>query len=251
MAIVYEHVRNDTNEVFYVGIGVNEYRAYDIHNRNKHWKNIVNKVGYTINIIHNNIDYTDACEIEKSLISKYGRRDLGLGNLVNMTYGGEGVLGMIHSEESRQKMSEAREGDKHHMFGKTHSEETRQKMSKAKKGDKNPLFGKTHSEETRQMMSKANKGDKNPWFGKTHSEETRQMMSESQKGRAHSEETKQKVSEAGRHRKGVRGYHYNTSKNKYQASIQVARNKRIFLGYFKTEEEAAKAYQDAKLIYHS
>ena len=82
MAIVYEHVRNDTNEVFYVGIGKKIYRAYDKRKRTEFWKNIVKKVGYTINIIHNDIDYKDAIEIEKSLIAKYGRRDLGLGNLV-------------------------------------------------------------------------------------------------------------------------------------------------------------------------
>ena len=179
MAIVYEHIRNDTNEVFYVGIGVNEYRAYEIHNRNKHWKNIVNKVGYTINIIHNNIDYTDACEIEKSLISKYGRRDLGLGNLVNMTYGGDGALGRNVSEETRHKLSEAGRG-------KTHSEETRHKLSEAHKN-----------------------------------------------------------------KKGAKGYYYMKSINKYQANIRVLGQKQIYLGIFKTEEEAAKAYQDAKLIYHS
>ena len=186
MAIVYEHVRNDTNEVFYVGIGKTEHRAYSKNRTNQHWKNIAKKVGYTINIIHKDIDWNKACQIEKSLILKYGRRDLGLGNLVNGTDGGEGAFGLVHSEESRQKMSEAQ------------------------KGDKNPSFGKTHSKETRQKMS-----------------------------------------EVHRNKKGIKGYHYNKSTNKYQAGIRVLGQQKIYLGSFKTEEEAAKAYQDAKLIYHS
>jgi hypothetical protein len=88
MAIVYEHVRNDTNEVFYVGIGENNKRAYSKYNRNPYWHNIVNKHGYTINIIHTDISWKYACEIEKELIAKYGRKNLGLGNLVNCTDGG-------------------------------------------------------------------------------------------------------------------------------------------------------------------
>lgn len=48
---VYQHIRLDTNEVFYIGIG-NIKRPYIISNRNIHWKNIVNKVGYKWNIKH-------------------------------------------------------------------------------------------------------------------------------------------------------------------------------------------------------
>jgi group I intron endonuclease len=220
MAIVYEHLRNDTNEVFYVGIGEYEKRAYCKYNRNPYWHNIVNKHGYTINIIHTDISWKDACEIEKELIAKYGRKNLGLGNLVNCTDGGDGILGLVHSEETRQKMSEARKGEKNHMFGKTHSEETRQKLSEAGRGEKHRMFGKTHSEETRnkiseaqkgkthskesrQKMSEARKGEKHYLFGKTHSKESRQKISEAQKGeknhmfgKTHSEETRNKISEA-------------------------------------------------------
>jgi len=274
MAIVYEHLRNDTNEVFYVGIGEDEKRAYCKYNRNLYWNNIVNKHGYTINIIHNNIYWEDACEIEKELIAKYGRIDLGLGNLVNMTDGGDGVFGLVHSEETRQKISEALKGEKNHMFGKTPSEETRQKMSEANKG-------KTPSEETRQKMSEALKGGKNHMFGKTHSEETRQKMSEAHKGKTHSEETRQKLSEANKGKnlsEETRQKMSEANKGKTlseetrqkiseaqkgktlseetrqkisEARIKFLGQKRIYLGLFKTEEEADKTYQDAKLIYHS
>lgn len=39
-----------------------------------------------------------------------------------------------HSEETKRKMSEARKGKNHPMFGKHHSKETLEKMSLAKKG---------------------------------------------------------------------------------------------------------------------
>jgi len=41
------------------------------------------------------------------------------------------------SEESRQKMSKARRGEKHYLYGKTQTEETKQKMSDSTRGDKN------------------------------------------------------------------------------------------------------------------
>jgi hypothetical protein len=209
MAIVYEHLRNDTNEVFYVGIGAEEKRAFNKKNRSPYWKHIVNKVGYSVNIIHKDIDWEEAKKIEILLIEKYGRKDLGKGNLVNLTDGGDGVLGLKHSEEARQKISEAGKGNTRSLGkscseearqkiseaqkGKTHSEETREKMSKAQKGENNPNFGKTLSEEIRLKMSEAQKG-------KTRSEETREKMSKAQKGKTRSEETRQKLSEAGKGR---------------------------------------------------
>ena len=234
MAIVYEHLRNDTNEVFYVGIGKEEGRAFDKHNRNKHWHNIVNKAGYTVNIVYEDIEHDEAKKIEILLIEKYGRKDLGLGNLVNMTDGGEGCLGLICSEETRQKMSE---GNK----GKTVSEEVKQKISEALKGN-------TLSEETRQKLSEALKG-------RTFSEETKQKLSEAMKGntnmfgKTHSEETKQKMSETHRNKKGVKGYYFNKAFKKWVAKIEI-NEKVIHLGLFDTPGEAAEAYQKAKLIYH-
>ena len=61
-----------------------------------------------------------------------------------------------------------------HQLGKHHSEETRKKMSEAKNGENHPMFGKHHSEETRKKMSEATKG-------KPHSEETKRKMSEARK----------------------------------------------------------------------
>ena len=58
-----------------------------------------------------------------------------------------------------------------HRIGKHLSEDTRQKLSESKKGEKCYIFGKHLSEETRKKISEAHKG-------KQVSEETRQKLSE-------------------------------------------------------------------------
>jgi len=90
MAIVYAHRRKDTNNIFYIGIGKDLYRMGKKTNRNKYWHNIVNKFGYTKELIHKDISWSDACEFEKFYIALYGRKDKNKGSLVNLTYGGEG-----------------------------------------------------------------------------------------------------------------------------------------------------------------
>ena len=94
MSIVYRHRRLDTFEVFYIGIGKTEKRAYSKKNRNKWWKNIILKTEYSVEIIIEDVSWKEAQEVEVLLISEYGRRDLGLGNLVNLTNGGEGTQGI-------------------------------------------------------------------------------------------------------------------------------------------------------------
>jgi hypothetical protein len=101
MAIVYTHIRKDNNTVFYVGVGSTEERAFDTRSRNRYWKHVVNKYGYDVVITHKDIIIEEALSIEKYLISFYGRKDLGLGGLVNMTDGGEGTINP--SKESIEK----------------------------------------------------------------------------------------------------------------------------------------------------
>ena len=133
MAIVYTHTRLDTNIVFYVGIGNTEKRAYIKSNRSAHWKRIINKHGYNVEIIENNLSWDNACEREKYWINFYGRLDLNEGNLINLTNGGEGTSGSVRSEEFRKKMSEVRQGkytgENHPSYGKSRSKETIEKFT--------------------------------------------------------------------------------------------------------------------------
>lgn len=110
MCVVYLHKRKDTNEVFYVGIGKTERRAYRVDQRNKYWRNIYKKCGHIVEIVVENTTWEEACSIEIELILKYGRKDLGTGNLCNMTAGGEGAYGRTLTEEHKRKISESHKG---------------------------------------------------------------------------------------------------------------------------------------------
>lgn len=179
MAVVYRHRRNDTNEVFYIGIGNSDVRAYDKVGRSDYWKRIVNKHGREVEIIATDLSLEDACELEIFLISEYGRLDLKKGNLVNMTDGGEGFFGGSHTIDVKEKMSITH-------TGKKVSDETKRRMSESKKGNKYSL-GVCRSKETRLKMSLSRKGKK-------LSEEHRLKISLGRKGMKLSEETKMKIS---------------------------------------------------------
>lgn len=81
--------------------------------------------------------------------------------LLNLTSGGDGVLGYVHSEETRRKKSESMKktlgGRPAHNRGSKHSEESRKKMSEAHTGRTSPNKGKKLSEEWKQNMSEAHK----------------------------------------------------------------------------------------------
>jgi hypothetical protein len=173
MAYVYRHIRLDKNQPFYIGIGSDEnyWRATKKSQRNKYWKNIVNKTQYQVEIIFDNLTWGEAQKKEIEFIKLYGRQDLGTGTLVNMTDGGEGNLGAIVSDEKRKKISLAVKGFKH-------SEETKLKMSKSKKGKK-------HSEETKRKIALSKENI---------SEETRKKLSLKSKGKIISKEQRENIS---------------------------------------------------------
>jgi len=114
MSYVYQHIRLDKNEVFYVGIGSDSKnkRAYNSINRTEFWKTIFDKTEIKVEIIKENISWDDACKLEKQLIKKYGRKDLGLGTLVNLTDGGDGANGCKRSDEHKKILSERMKGKK-------------------------------------------------------------------------------------------------------------------------------------------
>jgi hypothetical protein len=123
MFYVYEHIRNDTNAIFYVGKGKNN-RAYAKRDRNEYWHNIVNKVGFTVRFVAKDLDEELAYFVEEERIDQLKR--LGI-KLTNLTLGGEGASG----------------GENHHMWGKPHPDKgSKRPYGKYKRGVDNPMYGK-------------------------------------------------------------------------------------------------------------
>lgn len=78
---VYEWIRLDTNEPFYVGKGKGN-RCYFL-NRNYHFNNIVNKIPCVVNILMENLTEKEAHEYECWYIHEY---TFGWGLLFNKYY---------------------------------------------------------------------------------------------------------------------------------------------------------------------
>jgi len=163
VACVYRHIRLDKNQPFYIGIGVHIKRAYSKTHRNKHWQSIVSKTEYRVEILFDEIDYEFAKEKEIEFIAIYGRKEDG-GVLCNITKGGDGCLGLKHTEEAKLKMSIPNKG-------KIISEEQRRRVSEVHKGKK-------LSEEHKRKLSEVRKG---MGLGVKLSEERKQKMRESAK----------------------------------------------------------------------
>ena len=109
MAYVYQHIRLDKNQPFYIGIGTSEYynRARRKKGRNKIWQRIFAKTDIKIEILFDNITWDQACEKEIELIAKYGRINNKTGILANLTDGGEGAVNIVISPEHRKAVAEA------------------------------------------------------------------------------------------------------------------------------------------------
>jgi hypothetical protein len=103
---VYFHLKKNSDEVFYVGIGTLS-RAKDLTGRSKFWKHVYEKHGCDIQIKHEGLTWIEACDLERIYIAEFGRRDIQTGTLVNHTDGGEGNYGWVPTDEHKIKLSEA------------------------------------------------------------------------------------------------------------------------------------------------
>lgn len=229
MFFVYAHYRADdpNGDPFYIGKGKN---ARDLsRKRNRYWKNIEAKHGFVAKKLKENLTEQDAWDLEIALIAQYGKLIDNTGCLANITDGGEGASGTIHTPETKAKWSSAKKGKTwEEIYGieqaaairekrKTHkriqSDETRRKISESKQGEKNPMFGKTHTIKTKEKLSQAKIGKPSNSKGKKLSACAKENMSaaakireadpvkrkkisDKLKGKIVSEETRKKMAEA-------------------------------------------------------
>lgn len=145
MAVVYIHMKPNTRDIFYVGIGNDTKRAYRNQGRNDHWTKIYKKYGKIVDIIADNISLDAAKEIEKHIIASM--KD----TLCNKTLGGEGFFGGKHTQEVRERIRQAN-------IGKKLSEDTKKKISAKSKG--HPNYNFSHTDEAKRKISAAFKGKK-------------------------------------------------------------------------------------------
>ena len=175
---VYKHLTADTKELFYVGKGKNR-RAYD-RNHNKLWKNIVDKHGYIIEFIKENLTEGEALQLEKDLIDQHRPR-------ANFSVGGRGgATGLKRSKEDIEKRSRTQSRQRSTPEAKLRqsllSKEIASRpgmkekamlgkqpwLQKLRNGEvPNPFKNKVVSEETRNKISTSQKGEKGYWYGKT------------------------------------------------------------------------------------
>lgn len=202
MACVYRHIRLDNGNPFYIGISKSESRAYSKRDRNIFWQRIVNKCGYEVEILFDDLDYEQAKLKEKEFISLYGRKNTCNGLLCNLTDGGEGALGYKYTDERKKYLSKKYSGEQNPFYGKKHSQETINKFINIAKNRSTETYkkisiansNKTMPEERKLKISIATTGEKNHFYGKKHTEETKIKISEMSKGRIRNEDVKRKIS---------------------------------------------------------
>lgn len=158
---LYRHIRNDINKPFYVGIGTKpkvfngnktEYkRAFDFSpkKRSNFWFAVFSKVNkdISVEILFESNSYDEIKRKEQEFISIHGRNDCDNGTLVNLTDGGEGVIGKIVSEETKKLLSKL-------LKGKRHTQETIDKII-LNHASKQEGYVKTVSFEQRKQISQS------------------------------------------------------------------------------------------------
>ena len=106
---VYEWIRLDTNEPFYVGKGCNDRWRNIYRDYNPHFMNIINKVSVAVHILLDNLTEEESFGLECYYIWLY--RDIIGYDICNINDGGDGqtlfgkangFYGKHHTEETKK-----------------------------------------------------------------------------------------------------------------------------------------------------
>ena len=132
-------------------------------------------------------------DLEKHFIAVY-ETFAPLGRGYNLTLGGEGQSGLVHSGETRSKLSSLTKAqlakDGHPMKGKHHSAESKRKMSESRRGQPSTKKGKKFGPQSKETIAKRSESLK----GHIVSAKTRAQLSASNRGQKRSIETRKNLS---------------------------------------------------------
>lgn len=184
-------------------------------------------------VLRSGLGQADAKSVEMELIADF--RQAGA-DLTNLTDGGDGASGHVHSAAAREKMAAARRGTKA-------SDEVRRKMSEARKGRPSGRAGKTLSDASKAKIAASVKAA-------LARPETKAKQIMGTKRAYASGEVQQQLAEIekrsgpkARNKTGFKGVSYCSRTRKWVAQIKAGG--RRFIGRFPTPEAAAHAYDEA------
>jgi group I intron endonuclease len=223
-------IENMVNGKKYIGQGINIERRMFQHHDNSHiLNNAIKKYGKE----NFNIYVLEYCSreelnvLEIKYIKEHGSHVSIWG--YNVSWGGnQPLIGISPSLETRKKISDAK-------MGHSVSEETKKLIKENRRdysGKNNPMWGKHHSEEARKKIRDAN-------LGRQLSDEIRKKISDGETGENNANFGK-KFPNASSKYFGV----YKRERGKYIywiCNVSINR-KKIIIGNYKTELEAAKEY---------
>lgn len=124
-----------------------------------------NGIAVIVEVLASGLLEDAAFQIERNLISHYGRRDIGTGILANHTDGGEGASGVAISEETKKKISDALKGRKVSTgtLGYRHTMETKRRMSETASGVPSGLKGRSRPVEIVSAISESKRNANPAW----------------------------------------------------------------------------------------
>lgn len=168
MYYIYRHIRPDKNCPFYIGRGklyermIEPRRAYEVKRRNHLWQGIVDRNGgnYEVEILYWSANREHILEKEREFIALYGKIIDGTGTLCNLTDGGDGSLGLKHSEEVLARLSAQRKNDPKRL-ALLRSEEFKAARRAKMAGKPGPAFGSKHKPETIELYRRTRTGSLN------------------------------------------------------------------------------------------
>jgi len=147
---IYRHIRLDKNEPFYIGKGTRKdlantfkhqyYRAFESKNRNVFWNAIVKKTDYRVEILYDDLTNEQAFEKEREFINIYGRTNLKLGTLANLSDGGEGNMNYVVSDKTRLILKQ--KAKEQYINSSPEHKEKMRLLSASRVGEKHPMFNK-------------------------------------------------------------------------------------------------------------